>query len=69
MTMGPMEGTTSEDLMQRVLTAGGSLWEAERYAYGGRDEGVPPGWNHLGSAVCPRNYDYHANQGLCFSRY
>ena len=29
---------------------------------------VPPQWNYQGSAVCPQNYDYYANQGLCISR-
>ena len=26
---------------------------------------VPPQWNHLGSAVCPENYDYVAGIGAC----
>ncbi len=36
--------------------------------FGGR-ESVPPRWNHLGSAVCPPNFDFHAQVGACISRY
>jgi hypothetical protein len=29
---------------------------------------VPPSWNSQGSAVCPENYDYFIESGLCMPR-
>jgi hypothetical protein len=37
--------------------------------YYGGGGAVPARWNHLGSAVCPENYDYHARVNACLPRY
>ena len=42
-----------------ILAAGSMLSMAEPASA----QFVRPGWNHLGSPVCPRNYDYHG--GWC----
>ena len=31
-------------------------------------QGVPPRWNHLGSAVCPNGYDYFVQFNQCLPR-
>ena len=38
------------------------------YGGGYRGGAVPARWNHLGSAVCPSNYDYHARVNACLPR-